>query len=319
MRPDDETRDRAATTTRPTATPASTRRRRPRPGRGRRRAAGDAEPPDATPGDEPRRAGRAERRRPRSRRTSADEVEPGRRGEDVPELTEEPDEIEREHAEELAELDAPRPRLRRPTSRGGRRSGRGGPSRTSRRRCRRRSEPAARDRGGRDARRRRPRGGAGGGLARPPGTDRSSTRRPRRGSAAARGRPARPRSQPTGRSAEPVAAAARTAAASLPAEAALGALPGRLASDRRLDGGGDLGQPARLPDRHRQGARRQRQARAAREQLADVEGGEPQTILILGSDKRPGTHGDPGARTRRSCCASTRTRTRSRCSRFRAT
>ena len=33
---------------------------------------------------------------------------------------------------------------------------------------------------------------------------------------------------------------------------------------------------------------------AARAQLEDVEGGAPQTILILGSDKREGTPGDPG-------------------------
>lgn len=33
---------------------------------------------------------------------------------------------------------------------------------------------------------------------------------------------------------------------------------------------------------------------AAREQLAAVEGGEPQTILVLGSDERSGTPGDPG-------------------------
>ena len=47
--------------------------------------------------------------------------------------------------------------------------------------------------------------------------------------------------------------------------------------------------------------------------LAKVDGGEPQNILILGSDKRAGRiQEDPGARTRRSCCASTPTRTRSR-------
>ena len=56
-----------------------------------------------------------------------------------------------------------------------------------------------------------------------------------------------------------------------------------------------------------------------RDQLDEVDGGDPQTILILGSDKRLDTEGDPGARTRRSCCASTPTRTRSRCSRSRAT
>ena len=33
---------------------------------------------------------------------------------------------------------------------------------------------------------------------------------------------------------------------------------------------------------------------SARSQLATVEGGDPQTILILGSDKRSGTEGDPG-------------------------
>jgi len=33
---------------------------------------------------------------------------------------------------------------------------------------------------------------------------------------------------------------------------------------------------------------------SARSQLASVEGGDPQTILILGSDKRTGTEGDPG-------------------------
>ena len=31
-----------------------------------------------------------------------------------------------------------------------------------------------------------------------------------------------------------------------------------------------------------------------RDQLAEVDGGEPQTILILGSDKRLDTKGDPG-------------------------
>ena len=56
-----------------------------------------------------------------------------------------------------------------------------------------------------------------------------------------------------------------------------------------------------------------------RDQLAEVDGGDPQTILIIGSDKRLDTKGDPGAPTRRSCCASTPTRSGSRCSRSRAT
>ena len=61
-----------------------------------------------------------------------------------------------------------------------------------------------------------------------------------------------------------------------------------------LDRGGDLGQPARLPHRHRRGPRRQRRV-ASCAKLTEVEGGEPQTILILGSDKRLGHRGgDPG-------------------------
>ena len=45
-----------------------------------------------------------------------------------------------------------------------------------------------------------------------------------------------------------------------------------------------------------------------------VDGGEPQNILILGSDKRAGPNSKKtrAARTRRCCCASTPTATRSR-------
>ena len=52
-----------------------------------------------------------------------------------------------------------------------------------------------------------------------------------------------------------------------------------------------------------------------------TDGGDPQTILILGSDKRLGPRAPAtrAARTRRSCCASTRTATRSRCCRSPAT
>ncbi len=46
--------------------------------------------------------------------------------------------------------------------------------------------------------------------------------------------------------------------------------------------------------------------------LAQTHGGEPENILILGSDKRASLRKTRGARTRRSCCASTPTATRSR-------
>ena len=36
------------------------------------------------------------------------------------------------------------------------------------------------------------------------------------------------------------------------------------------------------------------QLASLRDQLATVDGGDPQTILILGSDKRLGSQGDPG-------------------------
>ena len=58
-----------------------------------------------------------------------------------------------------------------------------------------------------------------------------------------------------------------------------------------------------------------------RDQLADVDGGDPQTILIIGSDKRlgPMARATRAARTRRSCCGSTPTSTGSRCCRSPAT
>ena len=46
--------------------------------------------------------------------------------------------------------------------------------------------------------------------------------------------------------------------------------------------------------------------------ITQTHGGEPENILILGSDKRASEPGDPGARTRRSCCGSIPTATRSR-------
>ena len=46
--------------------------------------------------------------------------------------------------------------------------------------------------------------------------------------------------------------------------------------------------------------------------LSKVNGGEPENILILGSDKRANLQANPAAPTRRSCCASTPIATRSR-------
>ena len=55
-------------------------------------------------------------------------------------------------------------------------------------------------------------------------------------------------------------------------------------------------------------------------QLAKVNGGGPETILILGSDKRANLNRKTrGAPTRRCCSASTPNTTRSRCCRSRAT
>ena len=64
--------------------------------------------------------------------------------------------------------------------------------------------------------------------------------------------------------------------------------------DRRLDGSGDLDQPAPLSHRHRQGPRRQRRARRLASSSPKPRAASPQTILILGSDKRLGEEGDPG-------------------------
>ena len=51
-----------------------------------------------------------------------------------------------------------------------------------------------------------------------------------------------------------------------------------------------------LPDRHRQRPQGRRDVRATRStrSLSEVDGGDPQTILILGSDKRTTAPGDPG-------------------------
>ena len=67
-------------------------------------------------------------------------------------------------------------------------------------------------------------------------------------------------------------------------EAGLGALRRRLADHRLVDGDRACGQRARLRRRHRRGPRRDRRGL---DRLDEVDGGDPQTILILGSDIRP--------------------------------
>ena len=120
----------------------------------------------------------------------------------------------------------------------------------------------------------------------------------------------------------PAAATRPTRSGKTPArKAPVGALPRRLAADRGLDRRGDLDQPPASTSPTSPRASRDNDTLASlRDQLTEADGGDPQTILIIGSDKRLDTRGRPGP-LRHDDPAARRPRqgSRSRCSRSRAT
>ena len=96
-----------------------------------------------------------------------------------------------------------------------------------------------------------------------------------------------------GRRSAPAGAASRRAIVEVAkTPGALVAVPDRLDPDRRLDRDRGRGLLLLFLDRRRRAT--SSRSPASRSKLDDVEPGDPQTILIVGSDERSNTPGDPG-------------------------